>query len=129
MGGHGYFEPPARSLASSDLPGVAHLASDSPAAWRCQVSPAFWTISFRNSPNRTVLVANDGTGFLLFLWPDSIYLSIEIPVRKQLKSYETAVKSLMNGNCCRLGGVARVKNTENPFAEGQHSKKEGQEQV
>ena len=84
---------------------------------------AFWTISFRNSPNRTVLVAHDDTGFLLFLWSDSVYLSIEIPVRKQLKSHETAVKRLLNGNCCRLGGVARVKNTENPFAEGQHSKK------
>ena len=81
---------------------------------------ACWTISFRNSFNQTVLVAHDDTGFLLLLWPDSVYLSIEIPVRKQLKSHETAVKRLLDGVCCRLGGVARVKNTENPFVEGQN---------
>ena len=90
---------------------------------------AFWSISFRNSSDQTVLVAHDDTGFLLQLWPDSIYLSIEIPVRKHRKTQETAVKRLLNGVCCRLGGVARIKNTENPFAEGQHSKKEGQERI
>lgn len=73
---------------------------------------AFWTILFWNSPEQSVFVAHDDNDFLMLLWPDSVYLSIEIPVRKPLKSHETAVKRLLNGVCCRLGGVARVKNTE-----------------
>ena len=76
---------------------------------------AFWIILFRNSPDQTVLVAHGDTGFLLFLRSDSVYLSIEIPVRKQLKSYETAVKRLLNVVRCRLGGVARVKKYRNAF--------------
>lgn len=65
-------------------------------------------------------VGHDGTGFLLLLWIDSTYLSIGIPVRKQRKSHETAVKHLLERHSLSSKGEARAKIAKKPSADGQY---------
>ena len=72
-----------------------------------------------------MLIFHGDTGFLLLLWIGSTYLSIGIPVRKQLKSHNATVKHRMKRHSVLHLEKARAKISKISSPNEENSKIQG----